>query len=223
MYMVQSQINCKDVDNKVKNSLITVPFFARQLCDLKKKKRINKNWSLSLLSPFTPSSYSWWRTASAFWGICPIRFTVKSPALNNTQRPYLSTRAQLQPVRAAALALEKAKVGVLQLHCVRFVVEWVAVTGGVELFCGRRPFPCFSHSVSPLSFSPSLFLPTLFHFFLSVLCLDEWFSKGKSLRLVFSRTCEAVHPSHHIILLMHIETPGEITLNLHAFHRHDHT
>lgn len=116
----------------------------------KKNKWINKNWSLSLLSPFTPSSYSWWRTASAFWGICPIRFTVKSPALNNTQRPYLSTRAQLQPVRAAALALEKAKVGVLQLHCVRFVVEWVAVTGGVELFGGRRPFPCFSHStVSP--------------------------------------------------------------------------
>lgn len=48
---------------------------------------------------------------------------MKSPALNNMQRPYLSTRAQLQPVRAAALALEKAKVGVLQLHCVRFVVE----------------------------------------------------------------------------------------------------
>lgn len=101
--------------------------------------------------------------------------------------------------------------------------EWQLLVG-LSFLVAEDPFPVF-HTLlfPPLSFSPSLFLPTLFHFFLSVLCLDEWFSKGKSLRLVFSRTCEAVHPSHHIILLMHIETPGEITLNLHAFHRHDHT
>lgn len=111
---------------------------------------------------------------------------MKSPALNSTQRPYLSTRAQLQPVRAAALALEKAKVGVLQLHCVRFVVEWQLLVG-LSFLVAEDPFPVF-HTLlfPPLSFSPSLFLPTLFHFFLSVLCLDEWFSKGKSLRLVFS-------------------------------------
>lgn len=96
---------------------------------------------------------------------------MKSLALNNTQRPYLSTRAQLQPVRAAALALEKAKVGVLQLlRCVRFVVECVAVTGGVELFGGRKTLSLFFtlYYCFPLSFSPSLFLPTLFHFFLSL-------------------------------------------------------
>lgn len=101
--------------------------------------------------------------------------------------------------------------------------EWQLLVG-LSFLVAEDPFPVF-HTLlfPPLSFSPSLFLPTLFHFFLSVLCLDEWFSKGKSLRLVFSRTGEAVHPSHHIILLMHIGTPGEITLNLHAFHRHDHT
>lgn len=100
--------------------------------------------------------------------------------------------------------------------------EWQLLVG-LSFLVAEDPFPVF-HTL--LLFPPFLFSLlisshpiSLLPF--SVLCLDEWFSKGKS--LVFSRTCEAVHPSHHIILLMHIETPGEITLNLHAFHRHDHT
>lgn len=72
--------------------------------------------------PLFFSSCSWWRTVSASWGICPIRFTVKFPAMSATQRPHPSTRGRPPLTKVAALALERAKVSVsyysLELHCV---------------------------------------------------------------------------------------------------------
>lgn len=194
MYIVQSQINCKDVDNKVRNSFKTVAFPMRHFWDVKQ--------SLIVLPTFIPPSCSWWRTVCASWGICPIRFTVKSLAVNAMRRPYLSTRAGPQPAKVAALALEKAKVGAGQLFTLSESCCWMngicwwgwACWWQRKLSLFFTLYHCFPVFLSSLLISshPISLLP------FSLLCLDEWFSKGKIFLLAFS-PFEAVCHSHHLL------------------------
>lgn len=56
----------------------------------------------------------------------------------------------------------------------------------IALFHTLPLFPSFSSSLSPPSYLSPIVHPTLVHFLIPLCCLDEWFSKGKILPLVFS-------------------------------------
>lgn len=71
----------------------------------------------------------------------------------------------------------------------RYAVEWLVAAGGFELVGGGSTCRCFSHSTTVSLFFLSSLLPLTFPHLssrppslppFSLLCLDEWFSKGKS-------------------------------------------
>lgn len=70
----------------------------------------------------------------------------------------------------------------------------------------------FSFLLSPPSHLPPIFHPTLVHFLLfSLLCLDEWFSKGK----IFPVNFEKCRP---VLYLMLLTQNNKITREIRDFH-----